>query len=81
MPATRPGASSQSLRSLYAGVPQEQLPIDTMRRTIARRLTEAKQSVPHFYLSAEIDIDQLLHLRSQFNALGLEGAKVSRSLT
>jgi len=76
-PPARPIATSQSLGPLYAGVPQEQLPIDPMRRTIARRLTEAKQSVPHFYLSAEIDIDQLSQLRSQFNALAPDGPKVS----
>jgi pyruvate dehydrogenase E2 component (dihydrolipoamide acetyltransferase) len=39
-----------------------------MRKTIARRLTEAKSTIPHFYLTADIDIDALLALREQINA-------------
>ncbi len=39
-----------------------------MRKTIARRLTEAKQSVPHFYLSMDIELDALLKLRAELNA-------------
>ncbi len=40
----------------------------SMRKTIARRLTEAKQSVPHFYLSMDIELDALLKLRAELNA-------------
>jgi pyruvate dehydrogenase E2 component (dihydrolipoamide acetyltransferase) len=46
----------------------ERVPLDAMRRTIARRLVEAKQTVPHFYLSADVDIDALLNLRERANA-------------
>jgi len=48
--------------------PFERIPLDAMRRTIARRLVEAKQTVPHFYLSADVDIDSLLTLRERANA-------------
>lgn len=41
--------------------------LDTMRRTIARRLTESKQTVPHFYLRADVELDALLALRKQLN--------------
>ena len=39
-----------------------------MRKTIARRLTEAKSTIPHFYLTVDCDIDALLALREQINA-------------
>ena len=44
------------------------VPHTTMRRVIARRLTEAKQTVPHFYVVADIEIDALLKLRADLNA-------------
>ncbi len=44
------------------------VPHTTMRRVIARRLTEAKQTVPHFYIVADIEIDALLKLRADLNA-------------
>jgi pyruvate dehydrogenase E2 component (dihydrolipoamide acetyltransferase) len=52
--------------------PFERIPLDAMRRTIARRLVEAKQTVPHFYLTADVDISRLLTLREEANA-GLDG--------
>jgi pyruvate dehydrogenase E2 component (dihydrolipoamide acetyltransferase) len=39
-----------------------------MRKAIARRLTESKQTVPHFYLRIDVDADPLHHLREQINA-------------
>jgi pyruvate dehydrogenase E2 component (dihydrolipoamide acetyltransferase) len=47
--------------------PFERIPLDAMRRTIARRLVEAKQTVPHFYLSADVNLDSLLNLRERAN--------------
>ena len=44
------------------------IPISNMRRLIARRLTEAKQNVPHFYLTIDAQIDKLLALRAELNA-------------
>lgn len=46
----------------------ETIPHDNMRRTIARRLVEAKQTVPHFYLTADCDIGALLALRQEINS-------------
>jgi pyruvate dehydrogenase E2 component (dihydrolipoamide acetyltransferase) len=48
--------------------PHRLVPNSGMRKTIARRLTEAKQTIPHFYVSVDIDIDPLLKLRSELNA-------------
>lgn len=47
-----------------------------MRKTIARRLTESKQQIPHFYVTVEVDMEALLSLREQVNAAG-GGVKVS----
>jgi pyruvate dehydrogenase E2 component (dihydrolipoamide acetyltransferase) len=62
-----PAAASGSVRSLYKDAPFEAIPIDAMRRTVARRLVEAKQTVPHFYLSADVDLERLLNLREGAN--------------
>ncbi len=48
--------------------PFEKIPLDAMRRTIARRLVEAKQTVPHFYLAVDVDLTRLLALREEANA-------------
>ena len=48
--------------------PHSLVPHSTMRRVIARRLTESKQTVPHFYLSMDIELDALLKLRGELNA-------------
>jgi pyruvate dehydrogenase E2 component (dihydrolipoyllysine-residue acetyltransferase) len=46
----------------------EEVPLDAMRTTIARRLVEAKQTIPHFYLTTEVEIGRLLALRKEVNA-------------
>jgi len=51
------------------------IPLSPLRKTIARRLTEAKQSIPHFYLTAEYELDGLLTHRAQLNEE--DGVKVS----
>ncbi|MCE8441198.1 dihydrolipoamide acetyltransferase family protein, partial [Rhodovulum sulfidophilum] len=57
--------------------PYEVRPVSQMRRTIARRLSEAKQTIPHFYLEAEADLEALMALRAQVNE-GREGpARIS----
>lgn len=48
--------------------PYEELPLDGMRRTIAERLLEAKRTVPHFYLTADIELTALSAMRSTLNA-------------
>ncbi len=56
--------------------PFEEIKLSNMRKTIAKRLTEAKQTVPHFYLTVEVELDKLLSLRKEINSQ-LEGAKIS----
>jgi pyruvate dehydrogenase E2 component (dihydrolipoamide acetyltransferase) len=66
--ASASGPSADEIKAIYASTPYEEVPLDGMRRTIARRLTEAKQTVPHFYLTSDIALDALLPLREQANA-------------
>jgi len=47
--------------------PSEEMPLDGMRKTIAARLTAAKQTIPHFYLRRDVHLDELLALREQLN--------------
>jgi pyruvate dehydrogenase E2 component (dihydrolipoamide acetyltransferase) len=65
-PAVAPGA--EQTKTLYAERPFDEVPLDNMRRTIARRLTESVQTIPHFYLTADAEIDRLLALRAEANA-------------
>jgi pyruvate dehydrogenase E2 component (dihydrolipoamide acetyltransferase) len=48
--------------------PHKKIPNSSMRKIIAKRLTESKQTVPHFYLTSNIEIDALLKLRAELNA-------------
>ncbi|HZR61921.1 MAG TPA: dihydrolipoamide acetyltransferase family protein [Xanthobacteraceae bacterium] len=59
--------SADRIKALYAPEAYEEVPLDAMRRTIAARLTEA-QTVPHFYLTADVDIGRLIALREEANA-------------
>ena len=61
------GASAQSIIAQYANTPHEVVAVDTMRKTIARRLLESKQTVPHFYLSVPVLLDALNALRADAN--------------
>jgi len=60
-------------------IPHEVQKLSNMRKTIARRLTEAKQTVPHIYLTVDIRIDALLKLRGELNA-GLESRGIKLSV-
>lgn len=77
-PALPQSANSESVKAMYADREFEEVSLNGMRKTIAQRLTEAKQSIPHFYLRRDIKIDRLLSLRAELNA-GLEksGGKLS----
>ncbi|GGY90314.1 dihydrolipoamide acetyltransferase family protein [Novosphingobium colocasiae] len=79
--ATVPAAYALATAAILpppAGVPVRSEKLSTMRKTIARRLTESKQTVPHFYLTARCQLDALLALRAEINgALGATGVKVS----
>ncbi len=60
------------------GIPHEVVKLSGMRKTIARRLTESKQNVPHIYLTVDIRLDALLKLRGELNAsLEARGIKLS----
>jgi pyruvate dehydrogenase E2 component (dihydrolipoamide acetyltransferase) len=74
-----PLAKGQDARQLadLLGMKYEARPNSSFRKTIARRLTEAKQTVPHFYLTLDCRIDALLDLRKKLNASAGEGGKVS----
>ena len=63
-PPTDPSLVSR----MYEGRAFTEIPLDGMRRTIAARLTEAKQTIPHFYLRRDIHLDALLSFRSELNA-------------
>jgi pyruvate dehydrogenase E2 component (dihydrolipoamide acetyltransferase) len=62
------GMSRQQVVSLYPEGSYELVPNDGMRKVVAARLTESKQTVPHFYLSLDCKIDALLEAREQINA-------------
>jgi pyruvate dehydrogenase E2 component (dihydrolipoamide acetyltransferase) len=64
------GPSAGEIKSLYAAGSYVEVPLDGMRRTIAARLTQA-QTVPHFYLTADIDIGRLIALREEANSAAL----------
>jgi pyruvate dehydrogenase E2 component (dihydrolipoamide acetyltransferase) len=66
--ASAMAAGAAQVKALYAGIAYEEVPLDSMRRTIAARLIEAKQTIPHFYLTADIDIGRLITMREEANA-------------
>ena len=66
--ATAPqGMSDEQTKKLFAPGSYEEIPHDGMRKTIARRLVEAKSTIPHFYLNVDCDLDALMALREQIN--------------
>jgi pyruvate dehydrogenase E2 component (dihydrolipoamide acetyltransferase) len=75
MPA---GPATETVLKMYQGREFEEIKLDGMRKTIAARLTEAKQTIPHFYLRRDIRLDALLKFRSQLNKqLETRGVKLS----
>jgi pyruvate dehydrogenase E2 component (dihydrolipoamide acetyltransferase) len=62
------GASAAQVKALYEGIAYEEMPLDSMRRTIATRLVEAKQTIPHFYLTADLNAGRLIAMREEANA-------------
>ena len=72
------GPTADAVRRAYADRPHRLIPLDGMRRTVAARLTEAKQTVPHFYLRLDVCLDPLMAVRTQLNAeLAQRNLKVS----
>jgi len=79
-PAAAPaGATAEQVMKMLQGRAYEEVALDGMRRTVAARLTEAKQTIPHFYLRREVAIDTLLAFRADLNAR-LEGRGVKLSV-
>ena len=72
------GAEAAQVLKMYEGRPYEEVKLNGMRKTVAARLTEAKQTIPHFYLRRDIQLDALLKFRSQLNKqLEPRGVKLS----
>ena len=72
------GAGAEAVMAMYRDRDYEEVALDGMRRTIAARLTEAKQTIPHFYLRREVRLDALLAARKGINAaVESRGVKLS----
>ena len=71
-------ASSETVKSLYKERVFIEIELDGMRKVIANRLTEAKQTIPHFYLRKSVNLDKLLKIRTEMNeGLVDKGTKIS----
>ena len=68
VPPAAPALSKERVAALAGNPPYTERPLNAMRRVIARRLTESKQTVPHFYLTIDSEIDALLKIRAELNA-------------
>jgi pyruvate dehydrogenase E2 component (dihydrolipoamide acetyltransferase) len=78
-PAPAPTAAPAPAAHGVPDIPHETAKLSNVRKTIARRLTESKQQVPHIYLTVDIQLDALLKLRTELNA-SLEGRGVKLSV-
>ncbi|MES2327942.1 MAG: pyruvate dehydrogenase complex dihydrolipoamide acetyltransferase, partial [Pseudomonadota bacterium] len=86
-PAAAPAAAPAPAMATHAvlpgvieqAIPHEAIKLSNIRKTIARRLTESKQQVPHIYLTVDINLDPLLKLRADLNK-GLEARGVKLSV-
>jgi len=72
------GPSADQVARMYEGRDYEEVKLDGMRRTVASRLTEAKQTIPHFYLRRDVQLDALMAFRANLNKqLEQRGVKLS----
>jgi pyruvate dehydrogenase E2 component (dihydrolipoamide acetyltransferase) len=72
------GPSADMVARMYEGRDYEEVALDGMRKTVASRLTEAKQTIPHFYLRREVQLDALMKFRADLNKqLEPRGVKLS----
>jgi pyruvate dehydrogenase E2 component (dihydrolipoamide acetyltransferase) len=77
-PSAAPAAAETKAVWFDDSIPHEEEKLSNIRKTIARRLTESKQTVPHIYLTVDIRLDALLKLRGELNkALDARGVKLS----
>jgi pyruvate dehydrogenase E2 component (dihydrolipoamide acetyltransferase) len=76
--AAPPAPVAAPVQAQDFGIPHEVEKLSGMRKTIARRLTESKQQIPHIYLTVDVRLDALLKLRAEINdALASQGVKIS----
>ena len=78
-PAMATGASAETVKKMFADRDYTEVTLDGMRKTIAARLTEAKQTIPHFYLRRDVQLDALMDFRATLNKQ-LEGRGVKLSV-
>ncbi|WP_334192549.1 pyruvate dehydrogenase complex dihydrolipoamide acetyltransferase [Pararhodobacter sp.] len=77
-PAMPTGADANTVMKMFEGRTFEEVKLDGMRKTVAARLTEAKQTIPHFYLRRSVELDALMAFREQLNGqLAARGVKLS----
>jgi len=77
--APAPAPSAAPAPTAAGEIPHEAVKLSNIRKTIARRLTESKQTIPHYYLTVDIQLDALLKLRSELNK-GLEPRNIKLSV-
>jgi pyruvate dehydrogenase E2 component (dihydrolipoamide acetyltransferase) len=73
-PTAAQGPSADAVLRMFEGRAFEEVKLDGMRKTVAARLTEAKQTIPHFYLRRSVQLDALMKFRSQLNKPSWKGA-------
>jgi pyruvate dehydrogenase E2 component (dihydrolipoamide acetyltransferase) len=80
-PAAAPALATHAVLPgpIEQAIPHEAIKLSNIRKTIARRLTESKQQIPHIYLTVDINLDALLKLRTELNA-GLESRGIKLSV-
>ncbi len=78
-PALATSASAETVKKMFADREYKEVTLDGMRKTIAARLTEAKQTIPHFYLRRDVQLDALMAFRATLNKQ-LEGRGVKLSV-
>ena len=71
--AAAPSISDEQIRSFFEPGSYEDVPHNSMRKTIARRLAASMQSTPHFYLTVDCNLDRLLALREELNGAAAKG--------
>ncbi len=77
-PAATPAAPAPAATPFTTDIPHEAVKLSNIRKVIARRLTESKQTIPHIYLTVDVRLDALLKLRAELNgALEARGVKLS----
>jgi len=77
LPVSAPAAARPAPAPIVVSRDDQEVPLTRMRQTIARRMTESKQTVPQFYINSEVDMEAAMNLRKQLNALVSEDQKLS----